>query len=234
MKQIFTVIATALILCSLSHPAMADAPVLRLCIKPNGRTYVVPSSRRQDCAETDQSAALLTYYLGNAVLTGTNLQVVNGTGSNSKNGAGNLIVGYNLDATVVDGCNFGMPSSNRTGSHNLIVGDGHAYSGTGGFVAGYYNRIEGIGASVVGGQYNIASGDTSLVAGGEMNNASGDSSTVVGGTHNNRDAIKAASCSYLGATPSGYASTVLGGNSGLAAEDMSTIDGSEGDGQTTP
>jgi hypothetical protein len=204
------------------------------CVRPNGRIYAVPNARREDCAENERRVALPVVFLGNAILAGYNLQVVNGSGSNTKNGLGNVIVGYNLDTTINDGCNFGMPSSNRTGSHNLIVGDGHAYSGTGGFVTGYYNRIEGDGASVVGGRYNIASGDTSVVAGGEMNNASGESSTVVGGTHNNRDATAAASCYYGNAALSGDASTVLGGNSNFAAEDLSTIDGSEGDGQTTP
>jgi hypothetical protein len=237
MKKNLTLIATVTTLCFFSLPAMADVVPAKLCLKPGGGIYIAPSQGHptSSCNSGDQSFALLPIELGNAVLSGYNLQVVNGTAStDTANGKGNIIIGYNEDGNLVDGCNFGMPSSNRTGSHNLIVGRSHSYKGTSGIVAGYYNRTEGIGASVVGGRYNIASGDTSVVAGGESNNASGESSTVVGGTFNNRDLAGQGSC-YFGNSPlSGDSSTVLGGNSNFAAEDLSTIDGSEGDGQTTP
>ena len=59
--------------------------------------------------------------------SGMNVQVVNGTGSESKlNGRGNLIVGYNANAS----------KRARKGSHNLVVGIDHGYGGHDGFVAG--------------------------------------------------------------------------------------------------
>lgn len=47
-----------------------------------------------------------------------NLQVINGEGAtaDTANGLGNLIVGYNEDTDV---------PSDRSGSHNLVVGEDH-------------------------------------------------------------------------------------------------------------
>ena len=57
-----------------------------------------------------------------------NVLVVNGLGStDSINGLGNLSVGYDEPR---------FPASDKSGSHNLIVGPFHNYSSYGGFVAG--------------------------------------------------------------------------------------------------
>lgn len=125
---------------------------------------------------------------------GVNLQVVNGTGSTSgtPNGAGNLIVGYSAQRS-------GTPAE-RTGSHNLIVGDRHEYISYGGSVMGHENSIWGaynsvVGgrnnvagiaayASVLGGSFNVASGGTSSVSGGYGGEAAGSYSSVSGGWSN--------------------------------------------------
>lgn len=53
------------------------------------------------------------------VLTGANLQVVNGTGmTESGNGVGNVLLGYDVSSSS---------SANRQGSHNLVLGDNHSY-----------------------------------------------------------------------------------------------------------
>jgi len=61
--------------------------------------------------------------------------VRNGAGStNSINGLGNLIVSYDT----------ARPSeSDKTGSHNMVIGEEHNYNRFGGLVAGLRNAITG-------------------------------------------------------------------------------------------
>ena len=97
------------------------------------------------------------------IITGANLHVRNGSGkTESINGKGNLIVGYN----ELRGTN-----DNSTGSHNVVVGKEHNYSSHGGLVAGRKNTISGEFSCVSGGWENVASGDFSNVSGGYLNNA---------------------------------------------------------------
>ncbi len=96
-------------------------------------------------------------------VSGADLQIVNGQGMTaSKNGRGNLIVGYNETYTA----------TKRGGSHNLVVGPGHSYSSHGGMVAGFRNTASGPHASVCGGTQNTASGQYATVSGGINNSAS--------------------------------------------------------------
>ena len=79
--------------------------------------------------------------------SGINLQVINGTGSESTiNGTGNLILGY--DETP----------GTQTGSHNFLLGPGNSYTSYGGIVWGFSNKISGPYASILGGGLNTASG----------------------------------------------------------------------------
>lgn len=102
------------------------------------------------------------------VFSGVNLQIVNGTGSTTGkiNGKGNLIVGYNHNRNRKE-------TTKRTGSHNIILGDGHEYTSYGGFVAGLSNTISGAYSSVTGGLRNMANGDYSTVSGGHFKTAEG-------------------------------------------------------------
>src|SRR5262249_43690879 len=105
------------------------------------------------------------------VITGANLRIVNGLGSTqTTNGLGNLIVGYNesrsefgicRDSSTNPGC-----TDTRTGSHNVVVGIGSNFSKFGGIVLGVFNEISGSFASVIGGDTNTASGDQSSIIGG--------------------------------------------------------------------
>ena len=84
-------------------------------------------------------------------IDGANLQVVNGQGTtNTTNGLGNLIVGYNELG------NFN--GDDRTGSHNLVTGQANSFSSYGGLVAGQSNTVSGRWSSVSGGKDNTASG----------------------------------------------------------------------------
>ena len=120
---------------------------------------------------------------GNQVfITGANLHIVNGLGQTGcgfeeepipdcPNGLGNLIVGYNEPREFED---------IRTGSHNVVVGQGHNFSRFGGLVVGAFNTISGDFASVSGGQSNTASGVVAAVSGGFSNTASGNVSVASG------------------------------------------------------
>ena len=112
----------------------------------------------------------------NLYFDGCNVHVRNGVGqTNSVNGRGNLLVGYDKARNL---------GSDKTGSHNLVVGDEHNYISYGGFVAGFRNSVTGQQASVLGGDFNVASGLRSSVSGGVSNTASGFASTIGGGFAN--------------------------------------------------
>lgn len=95
-----------------------------------------------ECVSTDSDAM-------NVIFEGCNVHVRNGVGTtNSINGRGNLIVGYDRERTIR------LPSD-KTGSHNLIVGDDHNYSSYGGLVSGLINNISAEWASVSGGESTL-------------------------------------------------------------------------------
>ncbi len=122
------------------------------------------------------------------IIEGVNVHVRSGSGTTddgcrfvhppceSLTGLGNVIVGYNEPSLRVQ--------PERTGSHNLVLGELHSYSSFGGFVAGRFNTVSGPYASVSGGVLNEASGFESSVSGGSGNEASGSSSSVSGGSSN--------------------------------------------------
>ena len=145
--------------------------------------------------------------------TGCNVHIRNGMGATEPgvNGLGNLIVGYNEDATSIP-VNPPLEPSVRTGSHNIIVGAGHSYTDRGGLVVGVGNRIMARFAVVTGGFNNTASGAYANVSGGYNNLASGDFSSVRGGGLN---------------TASGYSATVTGGQLNLASGTASSVSGGE-------
>ena len=125
---------------------------------------------------------------------GCNLQVVNGSGSTDglADGLGNLIVGYNkLQSGALN---------DRTGSHNVIVGDEHNYTRFGGLSVGKRNSILGAWSSVTGGRGNLAETYYAVVSGGSDNRATGQFSSVGGGRLN---------------TASGLASFAAGGSQQL-------------------
>lgn len=135
---------------------------------------------------------------------GCNVHVRNGDSTtNTKNNLGNLIIGYNEERGT---------GSDRTGSHNLVIGDLHNYSSYGGLVAGYHNDINGDWASVTGGYGNeVADGAyCSSIVGGWFNNVDGHYSSVLGGAVN---------------TASGYYSSVSGGAANTASGNYSSVSG---------
>jgi trimeric autotransporter adhesin len=176
-------------------------------------------------------------------LTGVNLQIVNGSGTTeSANGLGNLIVGYNRarDSTEVTA----LGKDDRTGSHNIVVGSADNYTSFGGLVIGAKNSISGTYASVSGGYENVASGGGSSVSGGSGNKATNKGASVSGGGdnvaleawasvsggHNNKASGLLASVSGgTGNIASGGDSSVSGGRNNKAQGDYSYVGGGGGD-----
>src|SRR5207253_2558489 len=110
-----------------------------------------------------------------------NVHIRSGSGmTNDSTNLGNLIIGYNEPRDV----GLGPDTSNRTGSHTLIIGPEHQFTASGGLLAGFGNTVNGDFASVSGGDNNTASGLDSSVSGGVSNTASGDNSSVSSGRMN--------------------------------------------------
>lgn len=134
-----------------------------------------------------------------ALFRGLNVQVVNGTGNTqTANGVGNLIVGYNRQRTGTPVCSIGAlatdaeciaqggvwNANHKSGSHNIVGGDFNAYSMWGGLVMGIENVVNAPYASVTAGSSNVASGDLSSVAGGSFNTSNAMYGSVGGGLSN--------------------------------------------------
>jgi hypothetical protein len=164
----------------------------------------------------------LQYVEGGAnevVITGANLRIVNGLGSTETvNGLGNLIVGYNEL--------IGFGEDNRTGSHNVVVGEQNNFSRFGGLVVGRLNEISGDFSSVSGGVFNRASGDFSSVSGGFANTASGDfGAWASGGAGNTASGIGSSVSGGIQNTASGNNSSVSGGFANRASEQFASVSG---------
>jgi hypothetical protein len=175
----------------------------------------------------DKIAILNAFSLSNGVgmaseltVTGVNVHIVNGlNNTETKNGRGNLIIGYN--ATGNDHGNGDV----RTGSHNLILGGQNNYSSYGGFVAGYDNVISNRYASVSGGYYNRASGNQASISGGQSNTASGNQASVSGGVGNIASGALSSVSGGDGNTAIGDTASVSGGLYNMASGDYATVSG---------
>jgi hypothetical protein len=166
------------------------------------------------------------------VFEGANVHVQSGSGftNGTVNGLGNLFVGYNEDAS------WGL---DRTGSHNLVVGQYHSYSSWGGLAAGQQNTVSGEASvafgnlneasgyysSITGGYYSDASGDASSITGGFHSDASGDYSSISGGYNSNASGdYSSISGGYLNSATGDYA-TMSGGYNNVASGDISSVSG---------
>ncbi|MCP4130100.1 MAG: hypothetical protein GY754_03685 [bacterium] len=150
--------------------------------------------------------------------SGVNVQIVSGSGSTAGgiNGRGNLIVGYNETRAG---------NSDKSGSHNIIVGLQHNYSSYGGLVAGLRNTISARYSCVNGGRDNTATGDGSSVSGGIYNSASGDESSVSGGWLNTADGKYSSVSGGWQNRASGMNSSVSGGIYNIAGNTYASVSG---------
>ena len=149
--------------------------------------------------------------------SGCNVQIVNGEGkTESTNGAGNLVIGYDEGPGA------------QTGSHNLVLGVFQTFTSNGGILAGRENSITDGGASVLGGRLNTASGELASVSGGSQNTASADRASVSGGEGNTASGSLATVTGGVVNTASGQNSSVSGGNSNTAKGSFSSVSGGVG------
>jgi hypothetical protein len=116
--------------------------------------------------------------------SGVNVQIENGTGATGlTNGLGNLFVGYALPNPSNNYDPVPLPLY-RNGSHSIIIGDGHSFSGFSNLICGGYNRTQGDGQFIAG-YYNSAGyGGYNSILGGVQNYTFGSYDVVVGGSGN--------------------------------------------------
>jgi len=143
----------------------------------NLQSIVSALSAKLAYMSVDNSSTLHGLAPPHVIFTGANIHVQNGSGqSDTTNGVGNIIVGYNEPDNA--------DTSKRTGSHNLVIGQRHEYSRYNGLVAGFNNRLEGIHSTVSGGYQNVAGGNYTSVSGGRSNETSARYTSVTGGYNN--------------------------------------------------
>lgn len=107
------------------------------------------------------------------IISGANLQILNSAQDVESNGLGNLIVGNNKlrNTTSVN---------DRNGSHNIIVGDYHHYTGCSSIILGRKNTSNS-NSSLIGGFKNKISSDYSSILSGCYNRVKEWGSCVLGG-----------------------------------------------------
>lgn len=176
-----------------------------------------------------------------AQFTGVNVQVINGIDQGTPNGTGNLIVGYNqpdlfnglvfcsdgnyTDKTRCENAGELWSRDQKTGSHNIVVGNHNNYTQTGGIVAGFRNAINNTYAAVLGGRQNHAQGAYSVVSAGRMNSALGDDSSVSAGTGNSATGPSSTVSGGQGNNAAGSFSSVSGGARNTASGSSSAVSG---------
>ncbi|NNF98049.1 MAG: hypothetical protein HKM93_01600 [Desulfobacteraceae bacterium] len=168
------------------------------------------------------------------LLTGVNLQVVNGENStNTSNGLGNIIIGYDEvnDYSGIYRCSDGLKPDQqsceaagetwdhtfRTGSHYLVVGAEHSYSQYAGIVAGFRNFALADHSTITGGSTNTVSMRYSSISGGVDNYTFGWYSSVSGGYSNKAEGNTSSVSGGRLNTAGGTFGSVSGGSDRSAA-----------------
>lgn len=148
------------------------------------------------------------------LISGVNLQLVNGAGSTSAvNGLGNLIVGYNESDSL---------TTERGGSHNLVMGRWNQYGSFSGIAHGLRNSVLDAESAVIAGSNNVVSGVRSAVLGGDQNTASGNKVVAMGGVQNEAKGSVSVAMGGENNEVDGTACIALGGrnNAALGGHDV--------------
>jgi len=155
------------------------------------------------------------------LITGCNVHIRSGSNMTiDTTNLGNLIIGYNEPRGTID-------TTNRTGSHTLIIGPEHQFTASGGLLAGIGNTVTGVFASVSGGQANTASASSASVSGGGFNLASGSRASVSGGELNTASGVFASVSGGSGNTASETRASVSGGSTNTATGSRASVSGGE-------
>lgn len=180
------------------------------------------------------------------IFEGVNLHLQNGSGGsfgegfisdNPPNGLGNLIIGYD---GVYRYESRPLEPGDRRGSHNVVIGNGNAFSGISSIVQGWCNIVRGQysaaiagdnneaggWSAVIGGWYNIAAeGAESVIIGGYQNQSTGTGSVITGGHENIANGHSAVVSGGVNNSASGNASTISGGQNNSATGNWSSVSG---------
>lgn len=147
------------------------------------------------------------------LVSGANLQVHNGQSASASNGLGNVFLGFNGLQADQD------PQETRNGSHNLVVGYGHFYTGNDNLISGVTNRAYGDQGVVFG--FNNRSWDVNTtVLGGGNNGAYGNATTVVGGFSNVTYGTSNVVLGGGGNVSNGNADVIVGGDNNVTNGDF--------------
>ena len=130
---------------------------------------------------TGETAVLAPTYVSSGVggkptvkFSAVNVQILNGAGSTASiNGTGNMVVGYDENPSALK----------QTGSHDLILGRNHSFTGYAQLLDGFSNTASGNYATVFG-TSNTVAGPYTSVTGGAQNAAKGTAASVTGGDAN--------------------------------------------------
>ena len=152
------------------------------------------------------------------LVSGANLQVHNGYGANWSNGLGNVIVGYNQLQAEQD------PVDTRNGSHNMVIGNGHYYTGVHNLISGGTNRAFG-SAGVIFGYNNKTWDNANVVLGGGNNAAYGDACAILGGVLNVTNGVENVLIGGRSNQTEGNRNVVLGGRENVASGGDGVITG---------
>jgi hypothetical protein len=202
-------------------------------------------AERMATVENKLSALTFDGATNEVTITGANLRIINGLGSTeTTNGLGNLIVGYNELRQENPDCPrvFVTCTDTRAGSHNVVVGKEHNFTSFGGVVVGLHNETTGDFSAVSGGAGNTANGTWSAISGGTnnttpgfastvsaglRNTASGDRSVVSGGADNTASGPNSAVGAGRGNTANGVIAVVSGGEDNTASGIGSAVSGGQ-------
>jgi hypothetical protein len=171
-------------------------------------------------------------------LEAANLQVSNGASAYVNNGLGNLIVGMNGEEEYVD-------SVGRGGSHNLVIGEGHAYSNSHGILHGFNatltdryaaviggsnNRVDGAYGVAIAGKNNVVLDDAHFAAaiGGQGNSLNADYAAAIAGSDNEINGRWSAGVAGIQNNLTGTYTVSAGGRNGVVSGSESVMVGSSG------
>ena len=174
-----------------------------------------------DAATTITSTAALAEKVkvspdGDVIFHDTNVYIQNGTGNTEDlNGKGNLFIGYNrTDGTL-----------ERSGSHNLIVGDLHSFTAHTGLVTGNENQILANYAVALGTTRSQATNEYAVAIGGEYSHVSGMYGTAIGGGFNSVSGPHSVALGGYSNLATGAFSAAAGGQSNIVHGDYATVAG---------
>jgi len=207
---------------SLSSSALAVTPGWECVPTTAGQAVTSGGTGTSPSCGSSSTPVLAPTYVSSGIggkptaeFSGANVQIVNGTGSETTtNSEGNLVIGYDP-----------LPGT-QTGSHNLVLGtSSQGYTSYGGIDAGVDNRISAPAASVLGGANNTASGVEATVSGGDTNGAKGAESSISGGFDSIAQGQESSVSGGTANTASAESSSITGGQYNQAADLDSTVTG---------